>query len=140
MAHRSERLRALLPAALAVPLVLVTSLRVARGFPRSDLTRLVDRLRRGRSFRGPLRDPLAHARAVGRLLPHLWPRDMGPCLKRSLILVHLWSRCGLEPRLHLGTYWDAEGRRAFHAWLTAPDGAPLPGGGEAAGCEEITVV
>ena len=31
-------------------------------------------------------------RAIGRLLRFLPPRSMGPCLKRSLILLHLWER------------------------------------------------
>ena len=80
--------------------------------------RLVDELRQGRPFAGPLADPDLHLRVVGRLLPLLPPRQMGPCMKRSLLLLNLWSRCGLAPCLHLGAAPLGEGLLG-HAWLTA---------------------
>ncbi|MCG8457855.1 MAG: hypothetical protein MI919_16385, partial [Holophagales bacterium] len=36
-------------------------------------------------------------------LPFLPTRSYGRCLLRSLLLLDLWSRCGLDPTLHLGT-------------------------------------
>jgi hypothetical protein len=40
-------------------------------------------------------------------------------MKRSLLLLHLWSRCGLAPRLHLGVSRAGEEGFRAHAWLTA---------------------
>jgi len=79
------------------------------------------RLREGRKFLGPLADPLVHARVVNRLLPLLPPWRMGVCMKRSLLLLHLWSRCGLAPRLHLGFRPSTEGPWDGHAWLSTGD-------------------
>lgn len=77
----------------------------------------VERLRRGRPFPPGLRDPILLAAAVHRLAHRLPPLGMGRCLKRSLLLLHLWSRCGLDPALHIGVQSDGERRRS-HAWLT----------------------
>ena len=90
--------------------------------------RLVEELRAGAPLTGALADPHLHLRVVSRLLPVLPPRRMGRCMKRSLLLLHLWSRCGLAPCLHLGV---AEGGAAVrgHAWLTAEaDGRTLEAG------------
>ncbi len=51
----------------------------------------------------------------------------GHCLDHALMLLDLWSRCGLRPALRLGAV-RAEGRRHFHAWITAP-GGPSSGAG-----------
>ena len=75
---------------------------------------LVGRLRQARRLPRILADPAVHARVVGRLAPILPPWGMGRCIKRSLLLVHLWSRCGLDPRLHLGMHADHRG----HAWVS----------------------
>ena len=40
-------------------------------------------------------------------------------MKRSLILLHLWSRCGLEPELHLGVRRDPTEVFQAHAWVSA---------------------
>ena len=40
-------------------------------------------------------------------------------MKRSLLLLRLWSRCGLAPRLHLGVSRAGEEGFRAHAWLTA---------------------
>jgi len=77
----------------------------------------VERLRRGRPLPRHLRDPVLLGRAVRRLAHRLPPMGMGRCLKRSLLLLHLWSRCGLDPVLHIGVHSDGDRRRA-HAWLT----------------------
>ena len=64
-----------------------------------------------------LRDPTGCLRLVNRLLKVLPPRGMGPCFKRSLLLLDLWSRCGLAPRFHLGVRRSLD-RREGHAWVT----------------------
>jgi hypothetical protein len=49
-------------------------------------------------------------------------------MKRSLVLLHLWSRCGLAPCLHLGVALGGGGLQG-HAWLTAEaDGRTLAAG------------
>ena len=81
-------------------------------------------LRQGRPYHGRLRDPRIHLRVTAHLANHLPPRDMGACLRRSLILIHLWSRCGLQPKLHLG-FRIEDADRFGHAWVTleAAEGA-----------------
>jgi hypothetical protein len=65
---------------------------------------------------------------VTRWAPLLPPHGIGPCLKRSLLLLDLWSRCGLAPRLHVGVALSATGRRA-HAWVTPDPVTPAPPAG-----------
>jgi len=114
---------------LATVAALAAAFRVARSQRQGGFDETVERLRQGRPFAGRLSDPIVHLRVVGRLLPLLPPRRMGSCLKRSLILLHLWSRCGLEPRLHLGFRKDVGDAWQGHAWLTADRaGAPLAAG------------
>jgi hypothetical protein len=64
---------------------------------------------------------------LDRLLPLLPPWRYGRCLKRSLLLLDLWARCGLRPRLHLGVRREGEGRHDAHAWVTVDraDGAEI---------------
>lgn len=103
---------------LMVPVVVRTALRMSL-LPREDVRRLSEQLRRRRPLAHGLRDPQRLAAVtdrLGRLLP---PWGMGRCLKRSLILLDLWSRCGLEPRLHLGMRLTAAGLWEGHAWLSA---------------------
>jgi hypothetical protein len=108
------------------PAVLAAALRLARHERRLAFDTLVAELRAA-GRRRPLPARLAHperlAGAAERLLAWLPPRGYGRCLKRALLLLELWSRCGLEVRLHLG--FRAEGGGEAHAWLTAtgPDGA-----------------
>jgi hypothetical protein len=95
---------------------------------RLPFDRLVDELRRGEPLTGALAEPILHLRVVSRLLPMLPPWRMGPCMKRSLLLLHLWSRCGLAPCLHLGVALGGGGLQG-HAWLTAEvDGRTLSAG------------
>jgi hypothetical protein len=94
------------------------ALRVRRLTRTEPIDQIVARLRDRRSFSGALRDPLVHQRVVERLLPVLPPADLGPCLKRSLILLHLWSRCGVDARLHLGCVVPPATTLQAHAWLT----------------------
>lgn len=114
--------------AAALPTVIRTARRVARLEREIPIDQLVARLRRCQD--GALPSRLAHptwlAGTVERLLPWLPPRSLGPCLRRALILVDLWSRAGLEPTLHIGLK-PASGMRDAHAWITAtaPAGAVL---------------
>lgn len=82
-------------------------------------------LRSGRRFRGSLADPLAHLRVVNRLMPVLPPYRMGRCLKRSLLLLDLWTRCGLDVMLHLGFRPAPQGPWEGHAWIEC-DGFDVP--------------
>ena len=84
---------------------------------------LPDRLRDVSRFAVPgLCRPDRLLATVDRWIPFLPPRGYGRCFKRSLMLLDLWSRCGLVPRLHLGTVQDRRDRN-FHAWVTTePDG------------------
>jgi hypothetical protein len=79
--------------------------------PRSSLPDLVAELRS--SPRLPGLDPELARGVLERLLLVLPPYHTGRCVKRSLILIELWSRCGLDPRLHLGFQ-----ARNGHAWVT----------------------
>lgn len=87
------------------------------------LSELPERLRAVRPLPRPLRDPRLLAAGVDRLLPWLPPWGAGRCLKRSLLLLDLWSRCGIQPRLHLGVRRLAAGGWEGHAWLSE---GPLP--------------
>lgn len=115
-------------ALVAAPLVVLAALRVSALSRRHGFGALIEALRRGRER--PLAPWLARpeelAAVVERLLVALPPHDHGRCLRRALIVLELWSRCGLEPVLHLGFRIDSPSR-AGHAWLTATTahGAPL---------------
>lgn len=90
--------RALAPAAVAT-----AALRLARLERRCAIDELVRRLREGRPPVHPLADPRLYPPVVDRLLRWLPPhRRLGRCVKRSLLLLHLWSRCGLRPVFHYG--------------------------------------
>ncbi len=99
--------------------VLATSIRLRRIERDTEFDELVAVLRSGRVFPGWARDPKPYARLTNRLLRWLPPRDVGPCYKSSLILLHLWTRCGLEPELHLGVRRSEENPFEGHAWITA---------------------
>jgi hypothetical protein len=68
-----------------------------------------------------LRDPVGYLRLVNRLLRVLPPRDLRPCFKRSLLLLDLWSRCGLAPRFHLGVRPPVDRSSGGHAWVTVDE-------------------
>lgn len=95
--------------------------RVGRESQRSTLSDLVERLRRPGGVL-PYADP-SEAKALlaltllEPLLPLLPPYGAGRCVKRSLILLDLWSRAGLQPKLHLGLR-EGDGLRQGHAWVT----------------------
>jgi hypothetical protein len=105
-------------AAAALPAVLRAAWRVTRGLRRAPVEQLPDRLRAVPPFAAPwLRRPADLDAVAGRLLPLLPPYRTGRCLKRSLLLLDLWARCGLSPRLHLGARRPGEGALAAHAWV-----------------------
>jgi len=66
-------------------------------------------------------DPRAAGLVIGRLLRWITPRRMGSCMKRSLILLHLWSGEGIEARLHLGVISGSAEQAKGHAWLSVND-------------------
>ena len=122
----SETLRRAGFALRAAPLVWATGARVARRDREVGFGALVAELRRARER--PLAPRLANpawlAGTLELLLPLVPPYRYGACLRRALVLLELWSRCGLEPTLHLG-FRPERAPRDGHAWLTAtaPDGA-----------------
>jgi hypothetical protein len=105
---------------LALPAVARAATRLAWLERRLSLEDLVARLRATRPFAiSALVRPEWLLATVDRLLFLLPPWRYGGCLKRSLLLLDLWSRCGLSPRLHLGVRRDGEqGRHQGHAWVT----------------------
>jgi hypothetical protein len=100
--------------------VLASAVRVARLEKHSDLDGLVGQLTQARRFLGPVWDPELLASVAERLLPVLPPWRAGKCVRRSLLLLDLWSRCGLSPQLHLTVRTLPDGGREGHAWVTAP--------------------
>lgn len=94
----------------------------ARSTAKLPIDERVARLRAARPFRGrALRDPARWSGYVARV-ERLLPVDGGPCLRRSLVLLDLHARCGLEPRLALAFRPDGAGAGDGHAWLTTDDG------------------
>ncbi len=86
-----------------------------------SLERLAPRL--GRAPRsGTTPDPAALAARVDQLLRRLPPPWRYTCLRRSVVLFHLFRRMGLPVTLMIGVRRDGE-RLAAHAWLTR-DGTP----------------
>ncbi|HEV8239371.1 MAG TPA: lasso peptide biosynthesis protein [Thermoanaerobaculia bacterium] len=105
----------------ALPAIVRAALRVSWLQRRLPLDELAARLRAAPRFALPLlRDkPEWLLASLDRLLPLLPPRGYGRCLKRSLLLLDLWSRCGLRPRLHLAAPVErTTGHRESHAWVT----------------------
>ena len=105
----------------AVAAILRAAIRVAYLEPRTSLPDLVSRLRCTKPSSGLLAssllaDPALSLGLLEVMLPFLPPFGAGRCLKRSLLLLDLWSRAGLAPSLHLGV--RGNGRpRGGHAWV-----------------------
>jgi len=112
---------------LALPAVMRASLRVAWLQRRLPLDELAARLRSTPRFAlSLLANPEWLLATLDRVLPLLPPRRYGRCLKRSLLLLDLWSRCGLPPRLHLAApIARAAGPREGHAWVTVESGVEV---------------
>ncbi len=83
--------------AVALPAVLRAAWRLQRLGRGRRLDQLADRLRHVKPFRFAM---LANAAYLAGCVEALGHRRS--CLARSLLLLDLWSRCGLEPRLRLG--------------------------------------
>ena len=118
------------PLLLLLPAVVAASFRARRLYRGLPLDQACRALIEVRPLPLPLRDPVGCLQLVNRLLQVLPPRGLRPCLKRSLLLLDLWSRCGLAPRLHLGVRHSAD-RREGHAWVTVagrPDLSASPPG------------
>lgn len=118
MSALAELARHPLRYALVTGAVIATARQLARRFDQEPLDRTLAELRALPPFRASLADPTSHLRVVNRLLPLLPPHCMGRCLKRSLLLLALWSRCGLEVALHLGFRPASQGPWEGHAWIT----------------------
>ena len=109
--------------AAALPVVTVAAWRLAWWERRLQLEELAVTLRRVGHFRvRALRRPRYLLGTVNRLLPLLPPYRFGPCLKRSLLLADLWSRCGLDPQIHLSVRPSGPGAAEGHAWVTTSEG------------------
>ncbi len=109
----------------ALPVVVRAARRLARLNRRCDLRELADRLRSVEPWQASyLANPRYLDASVSRLVKVLPPRNFGPCIKRSFLLLDLWSRCGLEPRIHIGTR-KSDGDHHFHAWVTLPESGDL---------------
>lgn len=106
--------------AAALPALLRAALRLTWLNRRHDLGELADRLRAVRPWKPSyLANPRYLNGSAERLVHLLPPRGFGHCLKHSFLLLDLWSRCGLEPRIHIGTL-KLDGEPKFHAWVTVP--------------------
>jgi len=116
------RLRRLGFELMAAPLVLSTGWRIARRDRRLGFGAQLEAARAAgrRPLPRWLARPSGLAGAVERLLALTPPRRYGVCLRRALILLELWSRCGLAPKLHLGFQLEKADRQG-HAWLSALD-------------------
>lgn len=107
-------------AVAATPLIFAVGWRIARSDRELGFGRLVEELRS--NGRRPLPRWLTRpdwlAGTLERWIAVVPPRRFGPCLRRSLILLELWTRCGLRPTLHLGFRTGSEDRGG-HAWISA---------------------
>jgi len=112
---------------LALPSVIRAAWRVRRLEPRCSLPELVDRLRGVKPWRfAILNHPAYLEGSVGRLAALLPVGGLGPCMRRSLILLDLWSRCGVDLRFHLGMARGG-GDRRLHAWVTSRQRSAVSG-------------
>jgi len=116
-------MRLLLTDLLLLPLVVLAAARSAWLYPRLPLDELIRRLGSVAPLPRPLRRPGAYRHAVNRWLRWLPPRGLRSCLRRSLILVDLWSRCGVVVEFHLGVRAGRPGDGG-HAWVTAAGTPP----------------
>ncbi len=112
MAARSMMARLVMPF-----VVMLAAIRVTWLCRRLPLDELVERIRRVPVLPRFLRGPDAFRSLVDRWYRWLPPRGFRPCLKRSYLMLDLWSRCGMNPEFHLGVR-QVDGKPDGHAWLT----------------------
>ena len=114
-------------ALVALPAIVRASLRLTYLNRRHELDELAHRMASVRPWSLPwLSHPRYLEASVHRFAGQLPPRGLGPCLKRSLLLLDLWSRCGLEPRIHIGAAKMSGDQPSFHAWTTRPGNEAVP--------------
>lgn len=104
---------------ITAPMVLRAALRLHRLPSDLNLPQLIDSLRHVRPTRVPITDPSMVPWSVERFLRLVPPHDLGHCLKRSLLLLDVLARLGMQPKFHLGFVGDPSLRR-LHAWVTTP--------------------
>jgi len=124
----------------ATPAVVRAALRAAWLVRRHPLPEALERLRDVAPFRAPgLCRPERLLRAADRLARWLPPYDHGLCLRRSFVLVDLWTRCGHRPTVHFGLRPRDEGGADVrgHVWVTLDPN--LPDSTPRGGCREIFV-
>ena len=107
----------------AFALVGYEALRVWWFEPRSGLEALLEQLSRGSPT--TLSPALLNA-VLERSLSLLPPWWMGRCVKRSLILYALWSRCGLQPAIQFEVRRTGDG---FEGHLSLTEKPRLVSGG-----------
>lgn len=108
-------------ACIVSPALVRAVLRLAWLDRRHDLEELAERMTRVRPWRLAWLDNPRYLAACAQRVAGLIPgRGFGPCLERSLLLLDLWSRCGLHPRIHLGALSAGEAEHRFHAWVSLP--------------------
>ena len=135
-ASSSELLSKLAFLTLALPALVRAAVRVHWHGRRLDPRRLPTRLRRTPLFRYALLQRPDRLATFAAILVRLIPsRRRHSCVEHSLLLLDLWSRCGLEPRIHYGVRLSPTDRAA-HAWVSTDE---LPSGpaGSSLGCEPI---
>lgn len=117
----------------AVAGVVYSAVKLHRLEKTAAFDKTVEELRSGPIRRGPWR-PDIESLALSRLHHILPPFGMGRCLKRSLVLLDLWSARGIEAKLCLGSRQGSEGQtREGHAWLEVVDARLAPFAGNPAG-------
>lgn len=104
----------------------LAALRVAWLHRRLPLDQLVEGIRQVPALPHGLRKPEVFQAIVNRWYRWLPPRGLRSCLKRSYLLLDLWTRCGLQPQFHLGVR-KVDGVQDGHAWLTVEG---FDGGGD----------
>jgi Transglutaminase-like superfamily len=113
--------------------IVVAYLRARRELNRAPIETVVKRLRSQRPRAGEGSDGLREAKHLGHVVMRalaLLPGDTR-CLRRSLVLVQLLSRRGIQAELVIGTRTDPD--FLAHAWVEHGGHPVLPSGGDSFG-------
>jgi len=112
-----------------LPALLAAAAELRRLAATTPVHQMPDTLRQNaKPLPAALRRPAELAALSDRLSPFLPPRGLGPCLRKSLLVLVLWSRCGLEAKLHLGAQQGEGPCPDFHAWVSAGENEHGRGG------------